>query len=107
MAALLVGPRGRFPVVASCFTPPDAPTCPNVACRYHLAHRALGDHHVVPRRDCSLVVAHEGEHSVEEVAIALGLTPERVRQLEHSALEKLQGNGWLRRLHIEGGGGEP
>ena len=78
--------RGRFPAVPTCWTPTHAQTCPNVSCRYHLAHRSLGDHHVTPTRDCALVIANEGEHSVDEVAVALGLTPERVRQLEHSAL---------------------
>ena len=99
--------RGRFPVVLNCWTPPHAPRCLNVWCRYHLAHRGLGDHHVNPTRDCALVVASEGAHSVEEVAVALGLTGERVRQLEHSALEKLKRSGALRRLHLEGGGDEP
>ncbi|MFZ5891213.1 MAG: sigma factor-like helix-turn-helix DNA-binding protein [Myxococcota bacterium] len=90
MAPPWAGPRGRFLAVASCWTPPQAATCTDITCRYHLAHRRLGEHQVTPTRDCALVVANEGEHSVEEVAAAFGMTPERVRQLERSAIRKLQ-----------------
>ena len=106
MKAPWIEPRRRFPAVASCWTPRGAP-CPSVACRYHLAHRGPGEHRLTPTRDCALVVANEGEHSLDEVATAIGMTRERVRQLEHAALEKLRRSAALRSLHLQGGGGEP
>jgi DNA-directed RNA polymerase sigma subunit (sigma70/sigma32) len=52
-------------------------------------------------RDCAIAVANEGPHTAEEVAAALGMTSERVRQLEVSALEKLRTRDDLRRHYDE------
>lgn len=76
--------------------------CPWITCRYHLWAEVA----FVPRRKlyrwrndapapwemrqtCSLDVAEEGGSTLEEVGNILGLTRERVRQLEAQALAKL------------------
>jgi DNA-binding CsgD family transcriptional regulator len=91
----------RFPTVRDCTMPPGDAPCVRTECRYHLAHRRLGDHRLKPTRDCALAVANEGPRSLEEVAEILGMSRERVRQLEEQALEKLKGNRELRRLYDE------
>ena len=89
----------RFGSVPECTTPANDVRCTNTDCRYHLAHREPGEHHVDPLRDCALSVANEGPHTLEEVAQMSGVTREWVRQLEVSALEKLAGNAVLRRQY--------
>ena len=89
----------RFGSVAECTTPASDAWCSNTDCRYHLAHRQPGEHHVEPLRDCALSVANEGPHTLEEVAQMSGVTREWVRQLEVSALEKLAGSVVLRRQY--------
>lgn len=42
------------------------------------------------RHSCSLDVADEGGHTLAEVAAFIGVTRERIRQLEVSALRKLK-----------------
>src|SRR6478735_7264762 len=89
----------RFGSVLECTTPASDAWCSNIECRYHLAHRQPGEHHVDPLRDCALSVANEGPHTLEEVAQISGVTREWVRQLEVSALEKLAGSAVLRRQY--------
>jgi len=89
----------RFCAVPECTTPASDAWCTRTECRYHLAHRQPGQHHVVPLRDCALSVANEGPHTLEEVARMSGVTREWVRQLEVSALEKLSGSAVLRRQY--------
>lgn len=70
--------------------------CPFVSCVYHLAVDAEGPHRLRitwPGREleeiehtCSLDVADEGGHTLEQVAGILNLTRERVRQIEDVAL---------------------
>jgi hypothetical protein len=84
-----------------CAMPPGEAPCTQVQCRYHLAHASLGDHYREPTRDCALVVANEGPRSTDEVAAVLGISGERVRQIEVRALAKLRGSGRLRRLFDE------
>lgn len=59
--------------------------CPHVTCRHHLdvekRNGAIGH-----GPTCSLDVADEGEHTLEEVGEILGVTRERVRQLQSDAL---------------------
>ena len=99
LRTLLTLPR-RFPTVRQCSMPatPLRMPCARTACRYHLAHRAHQEHEKQPTRDCALDVANEGEHTLEEVAVVLGVSKERVRQLEESALTKLRQKPELRRL---------
>lgn len=89
----------RFSEVPECVTPSSEARCSNTACRYHLANRQPGEHHVEPLRDCALSVANEGPHTLEEVARISGVTREWVRQLEANALEKLAGSISLRRQY--------
>lgn len=73
--------------------------CPFVACRYHLAAEvtyagglklAHGRAELDELQDtCSLDVADRGGLTLEEVAIRLNLTRERVRQIETRALLRL------------------
>ena len=89
----------RFGAVPGCTTPASDSWCTHTECRYHLAHRQPGEHHVFPLRDCALSVANEGPHTLEEVAQMSGVTREWVRQLEVSALEKLARSAVLRRQY--------
>ena len=89
----------RFGSVPECTTLASDGWCSNTECRYHLAHRQIGEHHVDPLRDCALSVANEGPHTLEEVARVSGVTREWVRQLEVSALDKLSGSAVLRRQY--------
>lgn len=52
------------------------------------------------KHTCSLDVADEGEHTLDEIGKILGVTRERVRQIETKALMKLreEGLGTTRRL---------
>ena len=81
--------------------PPSEAPCTQVHCRYHLAHMGLGDHRRQPTRDCALAVANEGPRTLDEVAAVLGMSGERVRQIEEHALAKLKGSKALRRLFDE------
>jgi hypothetical protein len=89
----------RFGSVPECATPASEAWCSRIECRYHLSHRQPGEHHLEPQRDCALSVANEGPHTLEEVAQISGVTREWVRQLEVSALEKLEGSAVLRRQY--------
>lgn len=79
-----------FPNVEACVNPSSQLGCRQTQCRYHLEHRDRYDHRRTTARDCSLAVANEGEHTLEEVAAVLGVSEERVRQLEERALRKLR-----------------
>ena len=89
----------RFGSIPECSTPAGDAWCSHTECRYHLAHRLPGEHHVNPLRDCALSVANEGPHTLEEVARISGVTREWVRQLEVSALGKLAESEELRRQY--------
>jgi hypothetical protein len=73
--------------------------CTHRECRYHLAHRGYWEHEVAPNRDCSLDVANEGPHTLDQVADALGVSAERVRQLEQQAFESLRLEPTLRQFY--------
>lgn len=87
-----------FPAVEGCVNPGVEAVCRQTQCRYHLEHRGPWDHELRPTRDCALAVANEGSHTREEVAVVLGVSEERVRQLEESALRKLRNSAALRDL---------
>lgn len=63
--------------------PPQRP-CHRSECRYHLG--------TLPgsASNCTLERSHDAPHTLAEVAQVLGLTPERVRQIETIALRKLR-----------------
>jgi hypothetical protein len=91
----------RFAVVAECCMPPEDAPCTQVQCRYHLAHTGVGDRQWSPTRDCALTVANEGSLTRDEVAEVLGISDERVRQIEERAVTKLKNSPVLRRLFDE------
>ena len=95
------GHPGRYAHVAACSHQGPPGTCQERQCRYHLAHRSHSEHQLSPNRDCALDVANEGPHTREQVAAVLGLSDERLRQVEKRALARLKRNETLRRLHDE------
>ena len=96
----VAAPR-RFPVLSECTAPPGDEPCRRTECCYHLAHRGRWDHRVQPTRDCAIAVANEAPRTIDEVAAILGLSRERVRQIEVAALAKLQASAELRRHYDE------
>ena len=80
--------------------PPGA-ACQHTECRYHLSHRGYWEHFHRPTRDCSLDVANEGPHTLDEVALFMGISGERVRQVEEQALKQLKYSATLKGLHDE------
>ena len=68
--------------------------CKYLACRYHLATNVnrSGSISVINglQESCSLDIAEKGSHTLEEVGSFLGITRERVRQIEKAALSKLK-----------------
>ena len=63
--------------------------------------RGYWEHHLLPTRDCALDVANEGARTLDEVAAVLGVSGERVRQIEERAIAQLMNNVVLKRLHDE------
>lgn len=98
-SVLLVQRTRRFPLVDECSHERGDAPCRNTLCRYHLEHRGYGEHRLTPTRDCAIDVANEGERTTEEVAAVLGISRERVRQIEERAMRKLQRIAALRRAH--------
>ena len=92
---------GRYAHLPDCSHGGAPGTCQERQCRYHLAHRGYSEHQLAPSRDCALDVANEGPHTREEVAAVLGMSDERLRQIEKRALARLKRNETLRRLHDE------
>lgn len=79
---LLVDHGGERPRTrAACVNGPRP--CPWVSCRHHLEHED---------ESCSLDVADQGEHTLAEVGELLGLTRERIRQIELKALDVIGSN---------------
>lgn len=73
--------------------------CPRTSCRFHLGPERPG----VPLGDlsetCTLDVADRGGITLEQVGVVLGLTRERIRQIETKGLERAAKNA--RRLRID------
>lgn len=69
--------------------------CPELGCRYHLHSDAKPCQIAmapVPTVTCSLKLANEGPMILDEIGVSMGLTRERVRQIEGSALTHLHRN---------------
>lgn len=56
--------------------------CRWITCRYHLSHSE--------KASCALDVADEGGLTLEEVGELMGVTRERIRQIEEIALRKVR-----------------
>ncbi|HKO52723.1 MAG TPA: sigma factor-like helix-turn-helix DNA-binding protein [Polyangiaceae bacterium] len=54
-----------------------------------------------PTRDCAIDVANEGPHTQDEVGAFLGVSGERVRQIEEQAFEQLKHNMTMKELRDE------
>lgn len=75
---------------------PDGP-CPLVSCRHHLWMDVMPNGNIKlnfpdlepweMEETCSLRVAEDGSHTLEEVGALLNLTRERVRQIEEGAMQ--------------------
>ena len=82
----------------------DAPRpCPWGGCRYWLPLQRMVDAGKKTEREtnCALDIADEGHHTLEEISTVLGVTRERVRQIEAIALNKLKqiaDMGWIEQL---------
>jgi hypothetical protein len=71
--------------------------CPHAVCRFNLTSERRDSrgakpaeaHLPVIREACALEAAEQGGMTLEEIAIRLSLTRERVRQIELGALKKL------------------
>jgi hypothetical protein len=71
--------------------------CPHAVCRFNLTSERRDSrgakpaqlHLPVVRETCALEAADQGGMTLEEIALRLSLTRERVRQIELGALKKL------------------
>ncbi len=61
--------------------------CPWLRCRYHL-WPDVSKRRELPKHSCALDVADEGAHTLEQLGDLLGLTRERLRQIEALAIRK-------------------
>lgn len=74
--------------------------CPYVSCRYHLYLDVRGDGVLrvnFPDREadellasCALDMSEDGPRTLDQVAALMGMSKERARQLESSAMEKIR-----------------
>lgn len=102
LSATRVSPdRVQFPGVPGCVMPAGRGRCVHLSCRYHLSHPDRGGRSLRATHDCALAVANRGAHTLEEIAQILGMTRERVRQIEEAAITKLQSKVALKKLYDE------
>lgn len=60
---------------------PTLRPCDRTACRYHTGNLSAS---------CALDVADAGAHTLHEVATVMGMSTERIRQIEASAIRRLR-----------------
>jgi len=79
--------------------------CPFVSCKYHLFWEYVKHHPDAEvwdlKASCVLDVADEGGSTLENVGEVMGLTRERVRQLEADLLRKLRKKPILAQFRAE------
>lgn len=85
--------------------------CPYVSCRYNLYLDVRGDGvlrvnfpHIEPDEmiaSCALDMAEDGPRTLDQVAALMGMSKERARQLESSALVKLRKALGVREVYPE------
>ena len=63
--------------------------CPLKYCRYHIAHAATFTARTKQRGQTCILKMASRDHTLNEVGITLGVTRERVRQLEVNAVAKV------------------
>lgn len=71
-------------------------------CRHHIYSNMKSEQYVASTKPvvrCALKIANCGGMTLEEVGKIMGLTRERVRQIERKALEHLKQKGMIKQLH--------
>ncbi len=80
--------------------------CPFMTCRYnngvYVVGKVVHERPQSAEKSCALDLADRGESTLEEVGNVLGVTRERVRQIETLGLEHLRWRQVVRRLHRDG-----
>ena len=69
--------------------------CPYITCRYHLWSEVSRRREELPDDSCVLDLAETGPRTLDEVGDLLGVTRERIRQIQARALRKLWRRRWL------------
>lgn len=68
--------------------------CPHVTCRHHLVTE-YGDEADPNGPTCSLDEAERGGMTLEEIGDMLGVTRERIRQIEQLAMRRATSRSWM------------
>ncbi len=80
--------------------------CPFATCRYnnqvYVVGKLVHERPQGPATSCALDMAERGESTLTEVGNVLGVTRERVRQIETLGLEQLRWKSVVRRIHRDG-----
>ena len=89
---VVIDNSGRPVKRADCLEGPRP--CPHSRCRYHLQREIAEDKlPEAPIETCALDLADRGRNTLEEIAPHMGVSRERIRQMEAEALRKLRIRG--------------